>query len=258
MSCLQCSHPAFRWQKCYNLTSSFSLDLQVCNLNLPGCIFLFFFFLHAACLYKTHGLSQVQIITFIFFLYFYWYCFLSQCKSNQKLALLACDSSLFEGIGFLLEGVHVVDWVLWLSLLFQPVSDMHFYQNVLSSKQCCVKGSQLRQGRSLMGAVDLSHKTQLGVFQLTDARRWQFIGGMAFLWECSIWTDKWRTSFRSKKKFWPKGITSTMVLGQCCWSARLVIFRNLGYQGEWNPPWEQVRAEMGVTGVGECLQLWRH
>lgn len=55
---------------------------------------------------------------------------------------------------------------------------MHFYQYVLGSKQGSVKGSQLRQGRSLMGAEDLSHNTQLGISQLTDARRWQFIGGM--------------------------------------------------------------------------------
>lgn len=63
--------------------------------------------------------------------------------------------------------------------------------------------------------------TQLGIFQLTDARKWQFVGGMAFLWECFIWTDKWGTPFRSKKKFWSKEITSTPALGLRCWSMGL-------------------------------------
>lgn len=76
-----------------------------------------------------------------------------------------------------------------------------------------------------------------------------------FLWECSIWNDKWGIPQSSKKRFWPKGITSTMVLGLCCWSSRLFICRNLGYQGGLNPPREQVNAEMGITGVEETPSL---
>lgn len=46
-----------------------------------------------------------------------------------------------------------------------------------------------------------------------------------------------------------------MVLGLCCWSSRLFICRNLGYQGGLNPPREQVNAEMGITGVEETPSL---
>lgn len=169
----------------------------MCTLNLPWCLFSFCVSVHI-----RNATQPKPISNYDFFCY--RYCFLSQCKSNQKLPLLGYHPSLFRGIGLILAGVRIVDWMLRLCLLFQPVSDMHFYQYVLRNKQYSVKSSQLRQDRSQMWAVALSHNTHLGIFQLTDARRWQFVGGMAFLWECFIWTDKWGT-FQVKEEILIKG-----------------------------------------------------